>query len=89
MVKGKNLQPGMPNIGEGERDDVEPGPHVGDDEPTTSKSAEPAPLFLVGRTRRGRCLNTDLGHYFTGSGPFHHTTIFLIFKLAQICKIPK
>jgi hypothetical protein len=41
MVKGKNLRPETPFIGEGERDGAEPGPHVGNDEPAERGSMEP------------------------------------------------
>jgi hypothetical protein len=66
MAKGKNLQPGAPFIGDGERDDAEAGPHVGDDEPV-----EPVPLLWSVARGHDRCLNTDLGHCCTGMGPKH------------------
>jgi hypothetical protein len=39
-VKGKNLQPRISFIGEGERDDVEPGPPISNGEPVVRELAE-------------------------------------------------
>jgi hypothetical protein len=37
---------------------------------------------------RGLCLNTDPGHCGTGMGPILYSVDFLLFNLAQICKLP-
>jgi hypothetical protein len=90
--KRKNLRPGTPFIGKEEtawswvHTSTTTSQRRGD---RWSHGAELALLFPVGYARRGQCLNTDPGHCFTGLGPICYTNIFLIFKLAQICKIAK
>jgi hypothetical protein len=72
MAKGKNLRPGTPFIVGGERDDAEPGPHVGDGEPTVSRLAEQwhgaSTPPLVGHVRTRSLFNHRPGPLFHRDG---------------------
>jgi hypothetical protein len=83
----------MPFIGVGEREGAEPCPHIGDSELAARESVKPGYGTGSGVHSSSRmawqCLNIDLGHCSTGPGPIHYPTVFLFFRLTQVCKIPK
>jgi hypothetical protein len=79
-MKGKNLWPGTTFIGEGERDGVELGPHVGNGE----AAAEPwrgTNSPIPGRSRTTRSMfKHRLGSLFHRVGPNSLTPLFFYFS---------